>query len=249
MMLIFYFFLAWLVWIAGIPLIKTVLKFSGSLNKEVVSAVPHRLVLSWGLICLSGLLFLGILNACSEPENSSYITEISQFRAEINTEFADTASSPLTEEGLTHFDGLAFFPPDEKYRVEAKFIRNPDPQSFEMETTTERRPVYVKYGEAHFLLDGKKYMLEIYQSEKAKMIKEFKEHLFLPFKDLTNGIESYGGGRFIDLKIPEGNILIIDFNKAYNPYCAYNHKYSCPIPPRVNHLNIEIPAGVKGYEH
>ena len=66
--------------------------------------------------------------------------------------------------------------------------------------------------------------------------------------DLTNGNRSYGGGRFLDLKIPAGEIMIIDFNKAYNPYCAYNHKYSCPIPPEVNHMDIEIPAGVRAYK-
>ena len=82
------------------------------------------------------------------------------------------------------------------------------------------------------------------------MIKELKDYLFLPFMDLTNGVSSYGGGRFLDLKIPEGESIIIDFKKAYNPYCAYNHRYSCPVPPDANHLNIEIPAGVKAYgEH
>ena len=125
---------------------------------------------------------------------------------------------------------------------------HPDPEPFEMETTTARRPIYVKYGEAHFSIDDTEYSLEIYQSEKAKQMEEFKEYLFLPFKDLTNGEGSYGGGRFIDLKIPEGETIIIDFNKSYNPYCAYNHKYSCPVPPYANHLNISVPAGVKGYK-
>ena len=189
-----------------------------------------------------------LLIACSEQKNEKYIESIDAYRAEINKKFADSNSSPLTREGLMHFEGLDFFPADQDYFVKAHFIINPDPKPFEMETTTERRPVYVKYGEAHFSLDGQDFVLEIYQSEKAKQMQEFKEHLFLPFKDLTNGEESYGGGRFIDLKIPEGKIIMIDFNKAYNPYCAYNHKYSCPIPPKVNHLNIPIPAGVKAYK-
>ena len=72
--------------------------------------------------------------------------------------------------------------------------------------------------------------------------------MFLPFSDETNGIESYGGGRYIDLRIPEGNTLIIDFNSAYNPYCAYNDKYSCPIVPRENYLRTRIEAGVKKFK-
>ena len=78
---------------------------------------------------------------------------------------------------------------------------------------------------------------------------EEENFLFLPFKDLSNGKSSYGGGRFIDLEMPLSNskTIIIDFNKAYNPYCAYNHKFSCPIPPKENNLNIDILAGVKAY--
>jgi uncharacterized protein (DUF1684 family) len=192
------------------------------------------------------LTFIGI--SCSNIDHSAYLTEIKQHRDKINKEFADTTHSPLTEEGLAHFDGLDFFPADPEWVIEAHFVLNPDPEPFEMETTTDRRPIYVKYGEAHFTLDGNDHVLEIYQSEKAKQMEEFKEYLFLPFKDMTNGEESYGGGRFIDLKIPDGETIVIDFNKSYNPYCAYNHKYSCPIPPEVNHLNIPVPAGVKAYE-
>ena len=78
---------------------------------------------------------------------------------------------------------------------------------------------------------------------------EFENYLFLPFNDTSNGKTTYGGGRFIDLEIPEkgSKTISIDFNKAYNPLCAYNHKYSCPIPPAENNLSIEIPVGVKDY--
>jgi len=193
------------------------------------------------------ILIFFLVNSCSYNTDSEYISSIEKHRTEINEEFADSASTPLTIEGLEHFHGLEFFPPHPEYVVNARFVLNPDPQPFEMETTTNRRPIYVKYGEAHFTLNGENYILEIYQSERAKQMEEFKEYLFLPFKDITNGEESYGGGRFIDLKIPGGNEIVIDFNKAYNPYCAYNHKYSCPVPPEVNHLNIPIPAGVKAY--
>jgi len=196
------------------------------------------------------LTLILIINSCTNPLDDAYIESMEIYRTKIDKEFADPESSPLTEEGLAHFSGLEFFPADPDYFVKARFVPNPDPEAFEMETTTERRPVYVKYGEAHFRLNGEDIVLEIYQSDKAKQMEEFREYLFLPFKDLTNGEETYGGGRYIDLKIPEGDEIMIDFNKAYNPYCAYNHRYSCPVPPKANHLNIRIPAGVKAYsEH
>jgi uncharacterized protein (DUF1684 family) len=246
-MIIAYVLLAWLIWIIGVPFIGMMLKSLGFLKKEKVSRIPERVVAGWGLLSFVAVLSFFILGSCTPKPDPAHIKEIQDYRVEMNSDYADSSSSPLTKEGLAHFNGLEFFDIDQKYRIEADFILNPDPEPFEMETTTSRRPIYVKYGEAHFKLDGKKYILEIYQSEKAKKMTEFKEHLFLPFKDLTNGNESYGGGRFLDLKIPAGETIIIDFNKAYNPYCAYNHRYSCPIPPEVNHLDIEISAGVKAY--
>lgn len=199
-------------------------------------------------IIFISLACIAIIYSCTQQDNSAYLDEIKLHREKINKEFADTAHSPLTEEGLAHFEGLDFFPANPDWVIKARFVLNPDPEPFEMETNTARRPIYVKYGEAYFKLDGAEYVMEIYQSEKARQMEEFKEFLFLPFKDLTNGEGSYGGGRFIDLKIPEGETILIDFNKSYNPYCAYNHRYSCPVPPEVNHLNIPVPAGVKGYK-
>jgi uncharacterized protein (DUF1684 family) len=195
------------------------------------------------------LALILIISSCTNPIDEAYLESMEIHRAEINKEFANPETSPLTEAGIEHFEGLEFFPANPDYMVKARFVLNPDPEAFEMETTTQRRPIYVKYGEAHFTLQEEEIVLEIYQSDKAKQMEEFKEHLFLPYKDLTNGEESYGGGKFIDLKIPEGEYIIIDFNKAYNPYCAYNHKYSCPIPPEANHLNIRVPAGVKAYKN
>lgn len=192
------------------------------------------------------LLCVGVLlTAC---ENEAYLQEISLYQRELNLEFADPLHSPLTEEGRQHFVKLPFFPVREKYRVEASLLRTPGTLPFEMETTTERRPAYRKYGEAHFELEGKPLKLVIYQN--LDLIKKpgFEKHLFLPFGDLTNGLTSYGGGRFLDLEIPEGNELIIDFNKAYNPYCAYNPEYSCPIPPPENRLEVSIEAGVMAPE-
>jgi len=118
-----------------------------------------------------------------------------------------------------------------------------------MKTTTDRLPVYKLYATANFKLNGENFSLEIYQNEKLLLTPDYEDYLFLPFTDLTNGESSYGGGRYIDLLLPEGKSIIIDFNQSYNPYCAYNEKYSCPIPPKYNHLNVEVFAGVKKFDH
>lgn len=182
-------------------------------------------------------------------QTKSYEDEIKQFQYELNTEFADKDKSPLTEEGFKLFKGLDFFEIDRNYRVEAEFTLTPNTPIFEMQTTTDRLPLYRKYGIVKFTLNGREFKLSIYQNQNLMITVEYANYLFLPFNDLTNGTSSYGGGRYIDLEIPEkeSRTIIIDFNKAYNPYCAYNHKYSCPIPPKENDLDIAIPVGVKLY--
>jgi uncharacterized protein (DUF1684 family) len=98
-----------------------------------------------------------------------------------------------------------------------------------------------------FTLLGASHALELYQGEDMMTKAGFEDYLFLPFLDETNGIETYGGGRYIDARIPKGDTLIIDFNTAYNPYCAYNSNYSCPVVPRANYLKVKIKAGVKAF--
>lgn len=181
-------------------------------------------------------------------QNAFVKDSVIAFQDQINSEYADAKQSPLLEKDLKNFDSLDFYPISEKFFVLAKFMRTPDEKPFEMPTTTARKPMYVKYGEAHFSIDGKLFKLNIYQSQDLKKIEKYKNSLFLPFTDLTSGVDSYGGGRYVDLKIPEADVIAIDFNTAYNPYCAYNHKYSCPIPPQENDLEIEIKAGVKKFK-
>lgn len=179
--------------------------------------------------------------------SQSYIYELNEFQRIMNEEFSDSLKSPLTNSDRLKFKNLDFFNIDSTYRIKANFKRTPYEIPFPMKTTTSRAPMYVKYGEANFVLFGSNCFLNIYQNIDLIKKEGYSDYLFLPFTDLSNGNESYGGGRYIDLKIPEDEYIIIDFNKAYNPYCAYNHKYSCPIPPAENNLNIEIKAGVKKF--
>lgn len=169
------------------------------------------------------------------------------FQKQINSEYADAKTSPLMEEDLKSFKTLDFYPINSQYFVNAKFVKAENEKVFEMKTTGTRTPKYIKFGTIFFTLNGKDLKLNVYRNIELSKQKEYKDHLFLPFSDLTSGKESYIGGRYIDLKIPKGNSITIDFNQAYNPYCAYNHKYSCPLVPLENDLNVEIKAGVKTF--
>jgi uncharacterized protein (DUF1684 family) len=175
------------------------------------------------------------------------VSVVEKFQKELNTEYADAKTSPLTVEDLAQFKSLDFYPANEKAFVVAQFTRTENEKPFEMPTSTTRKPMYVKYGEARFLLDGKEFKLNLYRNIELSKKEEYKDYLFLPFSDLTSGKESYIGGKYIDLKIPTGDTIAIDFNLSYNPYCAYNYKYSCPKVPLENDLAIEIKAGVKKF--
>jgi uncharacterized protein (DUF1684 family) len=190
------------------------------------------------------LLFINLLFAQDIKSSKETI----KFQKQLNKEFSDKEKSPLTEKDLKEFKELEFFPVDTNFIVLAKLKFFKDSKPFKMQTNTSRLPIYKKYASATFRLKGKEYILQIYQNEKLLQTADFEDYLFLPFTDKTNGISTYGGGRYIDLEIPKGDTIIIDFNQAYNPSCAYNAKYSCPIPPKDNHLNIEINAGVKKYK-
>jgi len=192
------------------------------------------------------LVFLMLLNFGFGQEKFDSAS-VEKFQKELNSEYADAKTSPLTAEDLAVFKALDFYPINEKFFVTAKFIRTEDEKPFEMKTSTDRKPLYVKYGEAHFTIDGSNYKLNIYRNIELSKKEEYKDYLFLPFSDLTSGKESYIGGKYIDMKTPKGETMVIDFNTSYNPYCAYNHNYSCPKVPLENDLNIEIKAGVKKF--
>lgn len=145
---------------------------------------------------------------------------------------------------------LNFFPVNKNYRVTARFEMVKNGSWFSMETSGATKKVYRVYGIIHFTIHDTAVKLNIYQSQQLMGMEEYKEHLFLPFTDLTTGEESYPSGRYIDLTFTDiaDNKVVIDFNKAYNPYCAYvSDKYNCPVPPRENNLNVAILAGEKNY--
>ncbi len=176
--------------------------------------------------------------------DSLWYNSIIEWQQEINREYADSISSPLKPEALKNFNGLQFFPPNNEFFVKSTLTLTPDAKPFIMKTSGKKTPTYVQYGVFSFKLKGQEFFLSAYKRVEILTSDEYADYLFIPFYDLTNGNETYEGGRYLDCKIQGDNQYFLDFNKAYNPYCAYNNKYSCPIPPDENFLNIRIEAGV-----
>ncbi len=175
------------------------------------------------------------------------INDIKEFQKTINKEFSTPSTSPLEGKELKKFRSLPFYEIDLSFRVNATLHRTDDSDFKPMKTTTARFANHRVYGILEFTLEGKNFQLPIYQSKDLLNNPEYKDYLFLPFTDLTNNDGTYGGGRYIDLRIPAGDTIVVDFNKAYNPYCAYTTGYNCPIPPKENDLPVAILAGEKNY--
>ncbi len=145
---------------------------------------------------------------------------------------------------------IKFYPVDETYKVVAGFNKISDTVGFIMKTSGTKDKRYFRYGMLRFTLNENPLQLTLYQSEQLMQDSTYKNYLFLPFTDNTSGDKSYGGGRYIDLELDDiiNNQVIVDFNKAYNPYCAYTSGYNCPIPPRENNLPVAIKAGEKNFK-
>jgi|SRR6218665_218528 len=143
-----------------------------------------------------------------------------------------------------------FFPINESFRIKAKLKRTPDSKWFTMETSGAVKKTFRTYGVLEFHIHDTLVRLPVYQSQGLITIEKYKDLLFLPFTDLTSGEATYAAGRYIDLYTTEikNDSVIIDFNKAYNPYCAYvTGKYNCPVPPKENQLSVAINAGEQNY--
>ena len=184
--------------------------------------------------------FLSFFSCIDEKVKITYETK---FQKDLNIFFKDATTSPLKISDLKKFKSLPFFPLDSSFIVLAKFQRTPESEFFEMKTSTNRKTKERVYGILTFEIMELEYQLKVYQNQLSAQ--ENKNDLLLPFIDNTNGFSTYGGGRYINLDIPKTNKLIIDFNKSYNPYCAYNDRYSCPLVPKDNYLPIDVKAGVK----
>ncbi len=164
------------------------------------------------------------------------MTDLDAFRAEKNEFFGSHPQSPLTREQKKDFHGLQYFPENDSLRLEVQVEEFENKQVFEMQTSTGDVQIYEKFGKFRFEVDGEKVELTIYQSQHG---------FFLPFVDTLAGKETYPAGRYLEPEALPGGHFIVDFNIAYNPYCAYNEMWSCPITPAENRLKVAIRAGEK----
>ncbi|MGE5464586.1 MAG: DUF1684 domain-containing protein [Syntrophothermus sp.] len=164
------------------------------------------------------------------------MSELTEFRTEKDEFFRRHPQSPLTPEQKSGFTGLNYFPENESLRLEVMVEPLKEQAPMQMQTSTGGVQAYTRYGKFRFQVDGEQVELTIYESENG---------FFLPFVDSLAGKETYPAGRYLEPEALPGNRFLVDFNLAYNPYCAYNEMWSCPITPPENRLKVPIRAGEK----
>jgi uncharacterized protein len=169
--------------------------------------------------------------------------QIEAFRRQKDKFFKDREESPLLAEDKEKFEGLDYYEVNPTYRVVAVLVADAHPGTFRVQTTTGDFKEYTRIGRLEFELEGQKFSLTAFVPPADEPL--HGNRIFVPFRDRTSAKETYGAGRYLDLNKREGNEYVLDFNRAYNPFCAYSPYYSCPLPPGENNLPVEILAGEK----
>jgi len=170
------------------------------------------------------------------------MSELSEFREGKDRYFGQDPDAPLTPEQQGRFAGLAYYPENSalQFALTIDELNDQEKETIEMATSTGDSQPYVRWGTISFQVEGETATLTVYRDEDDGAF-------FLPFTDLTTGQSSYGEGRYVDLEPLHHGRFRLDFNYAYNPYCAYNPNWSCPVPPVENRLNVAIEAGEKSF--
>ena len=187
------------------------------------------------------ILFVFICSSCDKKRIHN--TNLNEFQKQLNASFKDATTTPFNNPDLKRFRGLDFFHIDSNYVVKAKIIPISNAKKIKLSTSTGSELTVIKYAELIFMINAKDYKLFAY-----KYVNSYDyppNHLFVPFLDKTNGYETYGGGRYLDLYQNSSTKITIDFNNSYNPLCAYNELYSCPLVPKENFLDVSVKAGVR----
>lgn len=198
-------------------------------------------VISVIVIVVIGISIIYTLQGGESEED--YRERIIEERERTERFMKSSDESPFAPEEIA-FNGLEFYAPDPAYKVRARLTPIEDHKLLQMPTSTGEEEKYIRYAYADFELNGQQARLLLLQPFDSQT------KLFLPFADASSGEETYGGGRYLDIDMPArtSKSIELDFNKAYNPYCAYNPTYSCPLPPKENVLDIPIKAGEKAYK-
>lgn len=192
---------------------------------------------------ISVCCLLADLNA--QVADTSFISRISLHREQYKAHFLTDPRSPLSAKDTAYLD---FYPAEQSWSIPAHFTPTPDAPPFDMLTYSGVTRLYQQYGKLDFEVAGVPQQLLLYRNlTLIAKDSSFRDYIFLPFKDLTNAETTYGGGRYLDFRAEaiQNDTLLLDFNKCYNPWCAYSDGYNCPIPPKENHLKIAVPVGEK----
>lgn len=166
------------------------------------------------------------------------VTAIEDFRRAKDHMFAHDPESPIPVAEREEFAGLSYFPPETALVIHARMEPATDTRELRMSTSTGDEVGYHRAGVVHFTVDGTPATLTLFGVAGER-------DLFVPFRDATSGTETYGAGRYLEVSHPVNGTVELDFNYAYNPYCAYSEMYSCPLPPLENWLKVPIRAGEK----
>ena len=188
----------------------------------------------------ASLCILAGAAACSTGPELPYETQVAAWRAE-KDRFMRSPESPVPEPQRASFPELPYFPPDQEYRVPAALRPGKIEDILEMPTSTGQRRHMRRIGTLEFTLKGEPLKLTAFAEASDQELRR----LFVPFFDLTNGTETYPGGRYLDLDRTATSIYDLDFNRAYHPFCLFNPTYDCPVPPRENRLPLPVRAGEK----
>lgn len=194
-----------------------------------------------------GLAIIGIIIyslSDTKPSASAYFAQLNKFRRDKNQAFRQSEESPLEPAQKAPFDSLKYYSGDPNFEIAATISRIEKPDTTLVQMSDNKTEKYLRWGTAKFTLNNSPQQLLLLLKATGR-----DSTLFVPFTDLTNGHDSYGGGRYLDVPLPKlnENEISLDFNRAYNPYCAYNNEYSCPVPPTENRLGVAIPAGEKSF--
>jgi uncharacterized protein len=181
----------------------------------------------------------------SQAAEGDFVRQIEAFRKQKDKFFKEREESPLLPEDREHFAGLNYYPISPEYRVVATLVPDAHPGTFRVQTTTGDYKEYTRMGRLEFELGGQKLSLTAFMPPADEPM--HGNRIFVPFRDKTSGKETYGAGRYLDLNKRAGSEYVLDFNRAYNPFCAYSPYYSCPVPPGENNLAAEVRAGEKVY--
>ena len=193
-------------------------------------------------IAIIGIIFYSLND--TKISASAYLAQLNKLRHDKNQTFRQGENSPLETTQKANFDSLKYYPGDKALAVTATIARTEKPDTALLPMSDNKKEKYLRWGTAKFTLNSAPQQLLLFLKANGT-----DSTLFVPFTDLSNGHETYGGGRYLDVALPKANEteLTLDFNRAYNPYCAYNNAYSCPVPPAENRLQAAIAGGEKSF--